>query len=112
MNEGQEESASESRNVNCSRKETSGVVAAPLVRVSSEERELKRMWDRISVWWCKSMHSKAMWPIHGKYICPDCLREYPVAWTEAAAQEETTYGWRSKSPVHTVTAAKERLGTM
>jgi len=21
-----------------------------------------------------------MWPIHGKYICPQCLREYPVAW--------------------------------
>jgi hypothetical protein len=26
------------------------------------------------------MHSKAMWPIHGHYICPDCHREYPVAW--------------------------------
>jgi hypothetical protein len=21
-----------------------------------------------------------MWPIHGKYICPQCLQEYPVAW--------------------------------
>ena len=30
--------------------------------------------------WCKTMHSKAMWPIHGKYICPTCLREYPVVW--------------------------------
>jgi hypothetical protein len=26
------------------------------------------------------MHSKAMWPIHGRYICPDCHREYPVSW--------------------------------
>ena len=34
----------------------------------------------ISEFWCKKMHSGAMWPIHGKYICPDCLREYPVAW--------------------------------
>jgi hypothetical protein len=30
--------------------------------------------------WCKKMHRGAMWPIHGKYICPQCLREYPVVW--------------------------------
>ena len=30
--------------------------------------------------WCKSMHTEVMWPMHGKYICPRCLREYPVAW--------------------------------
>jgi hypothetical protein len=34
----------------------------------------------MSRWWCKKMHSKAMWPIHGRYICPDCHREYPVTW--------------------------------
>ena len=26
------------------------------------------------------MHRRAMWPIHGKYICPQCLREFPVVW--------------------------------
>jgi hypothetical protein len=26
------------------------------------------------------MHTEAMWPMHGKYICPRCLREYPVTW--------------------------------
>jgi hypothetical protein len=26
------------------------------------------------------MHSKAMWPIHGHYICPQCLREHQVPW--------------------------------
>jgi hypothetical protein len=36
----------------------------------------------ISTLWCKTMHGRAMWPIHGKYICPDCLREYPVFWEE------------------------------
>ena len=46
-----------------------------------------------------------MWPIHGKYICPDCLREYPVVWTEVPKPEETTYAWDAKQ-------AKERLGTM
>lgn len=70
------------------------------------------MWERISIFWCKSMHSKAMWPIHGKYICPDCLREYPVAWTAAAVEEETTYGWGSETRVRNVATAKERLGTM
>ena len=26
------------------------------------------------------MHTQVMWPIHGRYICPQCLREYPLAW--------------------------------
>jgi len=32
--------------------------------------------------WCKTMHTRAMWPIHGRYICPDCLREYRVSWED------------------------------
>lgn len=32
--------------------------------------------------WCKKMHRGAMWPIHGRYVCPQCLREHPVAWSE------------------------------
>ena len=46
------------------------------------------MWNRMSVWWCKTMHSRAMWPVHGKYICPDCLREYPVVWDSLPAHPE------------------------
>ena len=38
------------------------------------------MWNKLSVFWCKHMHSQAMWPIHGRYICPTCLREYRVGW--------------------------------
>lgn len=38
------------------------------------------MIDWIRTTWCKSMHTEAMWPMHGKYICPRCLREYPVTW--------------------------------
>jgi hypothetical protein len=34
--------------------------------------------------WCKSLHNGAMWPMHGKYICPRCLIEYPVAWAGPA----------------------------
>jgi hypothetical protein len=38
------------------------------------------MMNWISELWCKAAHSQPMWPIHGKYICSKCLREYPVAW--------------------------------
>jgi len=44
--------------------------------------------NRISEFWCKRMHSRAMWPIHGKYICPQCLREYRVKWEGPAGEEE------------------------
>ena len=46
------------------------------------------MMQWIRTTWCKSMHNQAMWPIHGKYICPTCLREYPVAWEQPVAQPE------------------------
>jgi len=35
------------------------------------------------------MHSNAMWPIHGRYICRVCLREYPISWF---AEEEAIDG--------------------
>lgn len=38
------------------------------------------IWSEISKWWCQNMHSKAMWPIHGRYICRVCRREYPITW--------------------------------
>jgi hypothetical protein len=40
------------------------------------------MIDRISELWCRNMHSKAMWPIHGRYICSECYREYRVEWQD------------------------------
>lgn len=38
------------------------------------------MWNRIEEMWCRMMHEQAMWPMHGKYNCRQCLREYPVGW--------------------------------
>jgi hypothetical protein len=35
--------------------------------------------------WCRNMHSGAMWPMHGRYICRQCLRQHPVAWEDARA---------------------------
>ena len=42
------------------------------------------MKDWMAQVWCKMMHRGAMWPIHGKYVCPQCLREHPVVWDGAA----------------------------
>jgi hypothetical protein len=46
------------------------------------------MWDRISDLWCRKMHTDAMWPIHGKYICKRCLREHLVTWEGPATAAE------------------------
>jgi hypothetical protein len=76
------------------------------------------MWDRISELWCKSMHSKAMWPMHGKYTCPDCLREYPVIWedsselTKAGPRVNRSFEWSAKTPVHQLVLMLKRFGTM
>jgi len=34
------------------------------------------------------MHSRTMWPIHGKYTCPQCLREYAVSWEGLPKSQE------------------------
>jgi len=81
-----------------------------------EERRVY-MWDRISEAWCKSMHSKAMWPMHGKYTCPDCFREFPVEWAEmptgpeAAEPPNQSYLW-SKPPAGQMMGRLKRSGTM
>jgi hypothetical protein len=47
------------------------------------------MWKRIADLWCRKMHNDdAMWPIHGKYICKRCLREYTVTWEGPIAPGE------------------------
>ena len=53
------------------------------------------MLTRIADLWCKTMHKEAMWPIHGRYICPECLRSYSVQWEDpqvepTPAQAETS----------------------
>jgi hypothetical protein len=44
--------------------------------------------NRISSLWCRLFHSTPMHPIHGKYICPDCLREFPVPWDAVEQPKE------------------------
>jgi hypothetical protein len=48
--------------------------------------------ERIEKLWCETMHSRTMWPIHGKYRCAECLREYKVAFdfdAESRSRGET-----------------------
>jgi len=83
------------------------------------------MWNRMSVWWCKTMHSRAMWPVHGKYICPDCLREYPVVWSSLPAHPEysqpaeprfepagRSFLWSARLAVQHVVGSLKRFDTM
>jgi hypothetical protein len=49
------------------------------------------MLNWISGAWCKTMHRRqAMWPIHGRYLCPKCLRVYEVKWQEAYVSARQT----------------------
>ena len=36
--------------------------------------------DYISSVWCALFHSDVMWPIHGHYVCRQCLRQFPIPW--------------------------------
>jgi hypothetical protein len=57
------------------------------------------MWNRIGDLWCKKMHTEAMWPIHGRYICKRCLREHPVEWDEQHYASIEPASVRDDSPV-------------
>lgn len=46
------------------------------------------MWEKISEMWCRKMHKQAMWPIHGRYVCSECLREHTIDWFESSKPAE------------------------
>ena len=57
--------------------------------------------------WCKSVHHEVMWPMHGKYICPRCLPEFPVPWEAVGIAPD--YAYVSLRPVgETVPYAAQR----
>jgi hypothetical protein len=59
--------------------------------------------------WCKRMHTKAMWPIHGRYVCSRCLREFTLDWEGSPrAGDYADPALRKTAPMHnTVTAYSE-----
>ena len=38
--------------------------------------------ENLGTVWCAIMHDSPTWPIHGKYRCRTCGRQYPVPWDE------------------------------
>ena len=43
---------------------------------------MRKIWNRISIGWCRKFHPEPSWPLSGHYHCPACLRVYPVPWEE------------------------------
>lgn len=37
-------------------------------------------WNWIGLTWCRLAHPAPLWPRHGQYQCPKCLRLYIVPW--------------------------------
>ena len=66
------------------------------------------MLNRIAIAWCQKMHNRTMWPIHGRYVCTQCFREYAVSWealpksTEYADAALKNTGISVESPVSLV----------
>jgi hypothetical protein len=44
---------------------------------------MNAFWSRMAELWCTLMHPAPMWPSHGYYRCPACLREHRVPWESA-----------------------------
>jgi hypothetical protein len=57
---------------------------------------MKDLMNRIETIWCEQMHSNVMWPIHGKYRCGKCMREYPVSFE---AIDHTPSKHRASAPI-------------
>ena len=55
--------------------------------------------DRLETLWCRYMHNATMWPIHGRYRCGTCLRDYPVPFETRT--ERGFYRSRSERTIRT-----------
>ena len=42
--------------------------------------QAERTAEALGALWCALMHDSAMWPIHGRYQCRECGRQYHVPW--------------------------------
>ncbi len=48
--------------------------------MESSNVTLNGLWNRAAESWCRFAHPEPMWPIHGHYQCPKCLRLHRVRW--------------------------------
>jgi hypothetical protein len=51
-----------------------------LAGVAGSVRNKAHPWSWLQQLWCAWTHPTPMWPIHGYYVCPQCMRKYPVPW--------------------------------
>jgi hypothetical protein len=49
------------------------------------------IWNWIRTAWCRLAHPAPLWPRHGHYQCPKCLRLYTVPW-EGTTRTESPAG--------------------
>jgi hypothetical protein len=49
------------------------------------------MFESVLRWWCGVAHTNVFHPVHGKYICKVCLREWPVPWDEPKKGEHVGF---------------------
>jgi len=61
--------------------------------------QIKSSLSTIGRVWCKAMHNRPMWPIHGEYECSTCLRRYRVPWEAQPVAERLE---PARQPVNTV----------
>jgi len=58
--------------------------------------QLKNKISFIGQVWCRAMHKRTRWPIHGEYECSSCFRRYRVPWEP----KNTTTGTAQLKPAH------------
>lgn len=65
-----------------------------------------KLMETLAKVWCSLVHDSPMWPMHGRYECRVCGREYPVEWSETAAKERP--GRRELRPFEQAVAGSHR----
>ena len=58
----------------------------------------KTFWAWVADFWCRLMHPAPMWPVHGRYRCPGCWREYAVPWEIRPVTNPVSQVSRSEHP--------------
>lgn len=66
------------------------------------------MFESALRWWCRQTHNSVLHPVHGKYICGVCLREWPVPWALDAGTKVHEHGL---TPAHQPSASSDVIVT-
>ena len=56
-----------------------------------------RVHSRLGAFWCSLAHESVMWPVHGRYECRACGRQYPAFGEVAVAELNRLDSQRAES---------------